>query len=101
MRDHAPIGKFVRIWSSEKALLSWLINVTWKPLGHFDLHLGEMGFFTVVFFNLEDRNKIFEGGPYFFNSVGLFLKPWKEKFNPDKEDLTYVPILIRLYSLPS
>ena len=64
------------------------------------MHLGAKGFFMVVFLNLEDRNKIFEGGPYFLNSVGLFLKPWKEKFKVDKEDLTYILIWIRLYSLP-
>ena len=82
-RDHALIEKFVGIWPSEKYLLSW-INVTWKPLEHFDLHFGAKGFFTVVFLNLEDRNRIFEGGPYFFNSIGMFLRPWKEKFNPDR-----------------
>jgi hypothetical protein len=27
-----------------------------------DLHLGLKGFFTIVFMNLEDRDKIFEGG---------------------------------------
>ena len=98
-RDHALIEKFVGIWPSEKALL-WWINVTWKPLEHFDLHLGAKGFFTVIFLNLEDRNKTFEGGPYFFNSVGLFPRPWKEKFNPDSEDLYFFPIWIRLYSIP-
>ena len=86
--------------NTEKALL-WWINVTWKPLEHFNLHLGAKGFFTVIFLNQEDRNKIFEGGLYFFNSVGLFLRPWKEKFNPNSEDLYFLPIWIRIYSLPS
>ena len=79
----------------------WWINVTWKPLEHFDLHLGAKGFFTFIFLNLEDRNKIFEGGPYFFNSIGLFLRPWKEKLNMDSEDLSFVSIWIGIYSLPS
>ena len=100
MRDHALIEKFVGIWPLEKALL-WWINVTWKPLEQFNLHLGAKGFFTVIFLNLEDKNRIFERGPYFFNSVGLFLRPWKEKFNPDSEDLYFFPISIRLYSIPS
>ena len=91
MKYHALIGKFVGIWPSKKALL-WWINVTWKPLGHYDLHLGDKGFFAMVFLNLEYINIIFKGGLYFFNSVGLFLKPWKEMFSPEKEDLTYVPI---------
>ena len=40
------------------------------------------------------------GGPYFFNSAGLYLKGWVERFNPDKEYLSCAPAWIRLYSLP-
>ena len=43
MRHHALIEKFVGIWPLEKALL-WWINVTWKPLEDFHLHLGAKGF---------------------------------------------------------
>ena len=41
-----------------------------------------------------------EGGPYFFFSAGLFLRPWKERFNPETEDMTVAPVWIRLFSLP-
>ena len=33
--------------------------------------------------------------------VGLFLRPWKERFNPDKENLMIAPVWIRMYSLPT
>jgi len=39
-------------------------------------------------------------GPYFFNSAGLYLREWVERFNPDKEDLSWAPVWIRMYSLP-
>lgn len=100
MRDHALIGKFIGIWPMEKVLRS-LISAKWHPKGHISLHLGAKGFFTAVFNCLEDRNRIIDGGPYFFNSAGLYLKAWVEIFNPDKEDLTCAPVWIRLYSLPS
>ena len=32
--------------------------------------------------------------------MGLFLIPWKERFNPGKENLTIAPVCIRMYSLP-
>jgi len=99
MRDHALIGKFIGTWPTERALRSW-INTKWHPKGHLSLHLGAKGFFTAVFNYLEDRNKILYGGPYFFNSAGLYLKGWVEIFNPDKEDLSCAPVWIRLYSLP-
>jgi hypothetical protein len=49
-----------------------------------DLHLGSKGFFTIVFMNLEDRDKIFEGRPYFHASTGLYMRPWKENFSSEK-----------------
>ena len=98
MKEQALIGKFIGIWPSEKTL-TWWINTTWKPHGHYDLQLGEKGFFTVIFFSEEDKTIIFESGTYFYNSVGLFLRPWKERFNPDKENLTIALVWIRMYSL--
>ena len=83
MKEHALIDKFFRIWPTEKTLV-WSINTTWKPQGHCDLQLEEKGFFMIIFFNEEERNRIFDNGPYFLNSAGLFLRPWKERFNLDK-----------------
>lgn len=56
----------------EKMLGSW-INTYWKPRGGYDLKLGAKWFFTVIFYNVEDKNRVFEGGPYFLNSAGLYL----------------------------
>jgi hypothetical protein len=50
--------------------------------------------------NLEDKDRIFENGSYFYNSAGLFLRFWTEIFSPDKEDFTMAPVWICLYSLP-
>jgi hypothetical protein len=99
MQDHALIGKFLGLWPSERDLTKW-IQFWWRPKGHYDLQLGSKGFFTIILHNLEDRNRIFDGGPYFFNSAGLFLRFWTEKFSPEKEDFTHAPVWIRLYSLP-
>ena len=73
----------------------------WKPKGHYDLQLWGKGFFTIIFFNMEDKNQFQYGGPYFFNSAGLLLRQWKMKFNRDKEDLTVLSVWIRMYSLPT
>jgi len=100
MKDHALIGKFIGMWPMEKSL-KWWINTTWKPQGNCDLQLGAKGFFTMIFFNEADRINVFDNGPYFFNYAGLYLRPWKERFNPDSENLTIAPVWIRLYSLPS
>jgi hypothetical protein len=69
MKDHAVIGKFMGIWPSKKALLVW-IKSRWKVKGDISLKLGSKGFFTTIFTCSEDRNRIFNEGPYFFNSKG-------------------------------
>lgn len=86
MKDHALIGKFIGFWPTEKALHGWIL-AKWKPKGHVTLQLGPKGFFTTIFLCIEDRNRIMDQGPYFFNSAGLYLRAWVEMFNPDKEDL--------------
>jgi hypothetical protein len=48
---------------------------------------------------LEDKDKVFENGPYLFESVGLYLRLWSEKFNPKKEYIMVSSVWIKLYSL--
>jgi len=99
MRHYTLVGKFLGLWLLEKELVKW-IHQWRKPKGHFDLQLGFKGFFTIILHNLEDINRIFDGGPYFFNSMGLFLGFWIEKFIPESEDFANAPSWLRLYSLP-
>eukprot|EP00253_Pinus_taeda_P020851 PITA_20851 len=87
-------------WPSEKDLVKW-IQLRWKPKGHVDLKLGAKGFFTVIFANLEDKERIFEEGPYFMNNAGLFMRHWEERYNPDAEKLLAAPIWVRLFGLPT
>ena len=87
------------IWPTEKALHAWIKN-DWKPKGEINLHLGSKGFFTVMFTNLEDKDRVFEGGPYFYAVAGLYMRPWVMNFVPEQEKFTSVPVWIRLYSLP-
>ena len=49
-KEKALIEKFVGIWPKEKDLVKW-INSVWNLKGHYDLHLGSKGFFTIIFFN--------------------------------------------------
>ena len=57
-------------------------------------------YFMVIFSNITDRNKLFEGGPYYFNKVGLFIKPWHIGFNSAKEIPSQVALWVRLPLLP-
>lgn len=84
---------------TERALCQW-IKQQWKPKGDVRLHFGAKGFFTVVFANLGDKDRIFDGEPYFFASVGLYIRPWKPNFVPKNETFKQVSVWIHLFSLP-
>jgi hypothetical protein len=72
MKTYALICKFIGFWPIERMLCNW-IKYQWRPSGEVDLHLGSKCFFTTIFMNLEDRDKIFEGGgAYFHASAGLY-----------------------------
>jgi hypothetical protein len=99
MQEHALIGKLLGLWPFERDLHKW-IKHWWNPRGDYEVQLSSKGFFTIILYNLEDKDRIFENGPYFFNSAGLFLRFWTERFSPEKEDFSMAPVWIRLYSLP-
>eukprot|EP00253_Pinus_taeda_P003838 PITA_03838 len=99
MKDHALISKFVGYWPTEKELYRWIYQ-RWKPKGRVELKLGEKGFFTTIFANLGDKEKVFEEGPYFMNNAGLLMKYWEERYNPDNEKMLEAPIWVRLFRLP-
>eukprot|EP00253_Pinus_taeda_P032565 PITA_32565 len=98
MQTYAIICKFMGLWPTEKALQTW-IRKHWKPKGSIDLHLGSKDFFTVVFANIEDKDRVFEGGPYFFTVAGLYMRPWKMNFVSQWETFTSVSVWVRIYSL--
>jgi hypothetical protein len=98
MKMHALICKFMGLWPIERMLRKW-IKYHWKPNREVELHLDSKGFFTAVFMNLEDRDRVFEGGPYFHASAGLYMQPWKENFSPEKETFKKVSVWLRFYFL--
>ena len=70
---HALICKFLDLWLSLLVLELWAYRI-WNPEGDMEILLAANNYFMVIFSNMIDRNKVFEGGPYFFNRVGLFIK---------------------------
>jgi hypothetical protein len=83
MREHALIGNFLGLWPSEWDLLRW-IKDWWNPKGDYEVQLNSKGVFMIILYNLEDTDRIFDNRPYFYNSTGLFLRFWKDHFNPEK-----------------
>lgn len=99
LASHALICKFLGIRISLAALEAW-IRRSWQVEGDMDIMLAGNSYFLVNFSCMSDRNRVFEGGPYFYNSVGLFVKPWHPGFNSAEDLPSRVPVWIRLPRLP-
>jgi len=54
----------------------------------------------MVFKNIEDNDRVSEGGPYFYAVVGLYMQPWMMNFVPQWQTFSLVSVWVRLYSLP-
>jgi len=66
------------LWTSDKSLM-WWIKTRWNPKGDVSLKRGSKGFFMTIF-NLEEyRERVFQGGPYLFDFVGVYMQIWKHK----------------------
>jgi hypothetical protein len=89
MREHALINKFLGIWPSEHDLTRW-IQDWWNPKGDYEVQLNSKGFFMIILYNLEDKDKIFDNGPYFYNSIGLFFRFWIDCFSPKRKTSQWI-----------
>jgi hypothetical protein len=48
---------------------------------------------------LEDKDRVFKNGPYFFNLARIYLRLWSKNFSREKEDFIVARVLIRMYSM--
>lgn len=72
----------------------------WKPDDDFSIYSKENGFYVIKFNNKKDRDKILEGGPYFYNKKLMTMKRWSLGMQLNKELLHTIPIWIPLPNLP-
>ncbi|XP_059066214.1 uncharacterized protein LOC131857556 [Cryptomeria japonica] len=96
---HSLYCKFLGLRVSLQFLENWAQKV-WEPEGEMEVTLLANNFFMVTFLCMANRNRVFEGGPYFYNQVGLFVKPWHAGFNPSEELPNRVPVWVRLPRFP-
>jgi hypothetical protein len=57
-------------------------------------------FFVVVFESTNDRDKVFNSGPWFWGRAGLSMQLWTPAFNPSTDCISSAPVWVRLSYLP-
>jgi len=101
LADRGLIGQFTGLWPSPKTTEQW-VSRNWAPLikekvtSYF---LGK-GYFLFEFSSKEDKDLIFQNGPYFMCSQGLYLNKWTPDFDPAVDVPKAFPVWVRLPNLP-
>jgi len=95
MREHSLISNFW-VFGPQKRIL----QDGSRPGGLRKEITSSKGLFTVIFYNLKDKDHIFKSESYFYNSTSLYLHFLTDHLCPEKEYFSYAPVWIRLNSLP-
>ncbi|KAL0917549.1 hypothetical protein M5K25_012616 [Dendrobium thyrsiflorum] len=82
-----------------EALLKAIRN-TWTLKGSFQLLSLSEGFFLLRFTSMEDYEMAWSKGVWFFLGKPFLLQKWSPKFRPKRENLTSVPIWVKIHDLP-
>ena len=60
----------------------------------------ERGYFLFHFEAKEDKELIFQNGPYFMGPQGIYLNGWMPNFDPEADIPKTIPVWVRLQNLP-
>ena len=101
LADRALVGQFIGLWPSPKSIEIW-VSKNWAPLiknSVTSYFLGR-GYFLFEFTAKEDKNLIFQNGPYFMGPQALYLNKWTPYFDPAMDVPSAVLVWVRLPNLP-
>ncbi|PIA55374.1 hypothetical protein AQUCO_00800259v1 [Aquilegia coerulea] len=80
-------------------LVKRTVEREWKLKGGLEIKTdGKLYYFK--FGNLEERQRVFEGGPIFVVGRIMVIREWSEDVYEFKEHITSVPIWVRCYDVP-
>ena len=81
--------------------IKYCVSQAWDTIGEVTINYHTNGYFLSLFSMKEDRDHIFQGGPWFYNKSSLFMKPWHFNFKLREGNPIEAPVWVRLSSLSS
>jgi len=97
LQTKAVICRFNGFWPRSHDLHAWIYQ-NWTA--NCQLLLCSKGFFVVQFESMDDYQKVFLQGPWFWGRAGLFITPWFPEFDANTMTVTKMPVWVRLPNLP-
>lgn len=72
----------------------------WSKHGLQKLMMKFNGFFFFKFASMQGVEDLLENGPYFIRNIPIILSKWPLNVSLTKEDLSKVPVWIKLHDVP-
>ncbi|XP_071694872.1 uncharacterized protein [Rutidosis leptorrhynchoides] len=73
---------------------------TWKKFGIEKIMMNAKGFYFFKFETEQGLLNVLEGGPWMIRTVPIILNKWTPEVSLSKEDLTRVPVWVKMYDIP-
>ncbi|XP_071718721.1 uncharacterized protein [Rutidosis leptorrhynchoides] len=78
---------------------SYVLNV-WKKYGLEKVMMNSKGFYFFKFDSNAGMLKVLENGPWMIRGIPIILNKWSTEIFLTKEDITRVPVWVKLYDVP-
>ncbi|GKF06101.1 zinc knuckle CX2CX4HX4C containing protein, partial [Tanacetum coccineum] len=76
------------------------VKNTWAKFGIVKVMMHDNGFFYFKFSSKEGMDRVLEEGTWMIRSIPIILNVWTPNSNLTKEDITSVPIWVKLHNVP-
>ncbi|GJU91234.1 sodium/hydrogen exchanger 6 [Tanacetum coccineum] len=81
-------------------VVEYYVKNNWAKYGLKRIMLNAKGFFFFKFDSRASLDAVLEGGPWMVHNSPIILKKWSMKTSLQKEELTHIPIWLKLHDVP-
>ncbi|XP_071708278.1 uncharacterized protein [Rutidosis leptorrhynchoides] len=78
---------------------NYVMNV-WRKFGIEKTMMNAKGFYFFKFSSEQGMTGVMEGGPWMIRNIPIILNKWDPNFSLTKEDLSRVPVWVKLHDIP-
>lgn len=76
------------------------VRNAWAKFGILKVMMNSKGFFFFKFSSKRGMEEVLENGPWMIRTIPIILNPWSPNASLTKEDLTKVPVWVKLHDVP-
>ncbi|XP_071739438.1 uncharacterized protein [Rutidosis leptorrhynchoides] len=97
--SHTLYGYFLGKRVAFPVVHNYVMNV-WRKYGIEKIMMNSKGFFFFKFSSKQGMMDVMENGPWIIRTIPIILNQWTPSVSLTKEDLTRVPVWVKLHDVP-